>query len=119
MGNRYDVQNYYAASSILIHSSPAEGLPTVILEAMHFGIPVVATNSLPGVPEILEGTQDGLVCPVGDAEKMAEYLYDLITQPELYKKYSQRGKKRIKDFEPENIQKELLEFLYRIKDNKS
>ena len=32
-GNRADVGNYYAAASVSVHSSPLEGLPTVLLEA--------------------------------------------------------------------------------------
>ena len=30
-GAHYDVQNYYMAASVYAHSSPAEGLPTVLL----------------------------------------------------------------------------------------
>ena len=36
-GAHYDVQNYYMAASVYAHSSPAEGLPTVLLEAMYYG----------------------------------------------------------------------------------
>ena len=53
-GVRYDVQNYYATAKLFIHSSKLEGLPTVLLEAMKYGLPIVATNSKPGVPEILK-----------------------------------------------------------------
>lgn len=115
MGSRMDVQNYYAAAKILVHSSPAEGLPTVLLEAMHFGLPIVATNSLPGVPEILENDKDGLVCSVGDKDKMAEYIYALLTNSELYKKYSDRGKSRINAFRPETVQRQLEDFFFNIK----
>lgn len=116
MGNRLDVQNYYAAAKILVHSSPAEGLPTVLLEAMHFGLPIVATNSLPGVPEILEENKDGLVCPIGDQDKMAEYIYLLLSDPELYQKYSDRGKKRITAFKPKTVQRQLEKFFSDIKE---
>lgn len=115
MGNRMDVQNYYAAAKLLVHSSPAEGLPTVLLEAMYFGLPIVATNSLPGVPEILENDKDGLVCPVGDQDKMAEYIYLLLSDSELYKVYSDRGKSRITAFRPETVQGQLEDFFSDIK----
>ena len=106
-GNQMDVQNYYAASKILVHSSPAEGLPTVLLGAMNFGIPIVATNSLPGVPEILEGTKDGLVCDVGDAKGMADKIRLLLTNQELYEKYSNCGRNRIESFRPEYVRRQL------------
>ena len=39
-GAHYDVQNYYTAATVYAHSSPAEGLPTVLLEAMYYGLPI-------------------------------------------------------------------------------
>lgn len=115
IGSRLDVQNYYSAAKILVHSSPAEGLPTVLIEAMHFGLPIVATDSFPGVPEVLENGKDGLVCQIGDKEKMAEYIYTLLSDSELYKKYSDRGKSRINAFRPETVQRQLEDFFFNIK----
>ncbi len=161
VGSQYDVQNYYSAASVLVHSSPAEGLPTVLLEAMSFGVPIIATNSLPGVPEILEGEKHGLVCNVGDFEGIAHALYTIITDhdvrekyiqsgslpgvPEILEgekhglvcnvgdfegiahalytiitdhdvreKYIQSGYKRIKDFQPEKIQRQLEDYIERL-----
>ena len=116
-GNQIDVQNYYAAAKILVHSSPAEGLPTVLLEAMNFGVPIVATNSLPGVPEILEGEKDGMVCDVKDATGMAEKIYTLLTDEIIYKKYSELGKSRIKSFRPDYVRKQLEEYFEEIRQN--
>ena len=79
IGSRQDVQNFYSAAKLFIHSSPAEGLPTVLLEAMSFGLPIVATNSLPGVEEILHQNKYGLICPVGKEDDMAESIYKIIT----------------------------------------
>lgn len=36
---------YYAAMDVLVHTSQSEGLSSVILEALHFNRPVVATDS--------------------------------------------------------------------------
>ena len=114
VGSQYDVQNYYSAASVLVHSSPAEGLPTVLLEAMSFGVPIIATNSLPGVPEILEGEKHGLVCNVGDFEGIAHALYTIITDHDVREKYIQSGYKRIKDFQPEKIQRQLEDYIERL-----
>lgn len=110
-GSRYDVQNYYAAARILVHSSPAEGLPTVLLEAMSFGVPIVATNSLPGVAEILEGSKDGMVCEVGDENVMAEHIHKLLNDEELRENYIKLGERRIQDFKPDCIAGQLEEYL--------
>ena len=47
-GSRSDVQNYYAAAHIYVHAAPMEGLPTVFLEAMSFGLPIASTDAIPG-----------------------------------------------------------------------
>ena len=107
IGSRDDVQNFYSASKLFIHSSPAEGFGLVLVEALSFGIPVVATRSMPGVEEILCNNEYGLVCPVGDAKKMAECIYKIITDKELYNHYKCQGYVRAKDFAPESITNQL------------
>lgn len=109
MGSRNDVQNFYSAAKLFIHSSPAEGLPTVLLEAMSFGLPIVSTNSLPGVQEILHQNEYGLVCEIGKEENMAESIYRLIIDEQLYKHYVKQGYKRVKDFQPHIIAEQLQE----------
>jgi glycosyltransferase involved in cell wall biosynthesis len=44
IGERRDVEKFYAAFDVLMLSSTMEGLPLVILEAMVTGTPVVASN---------------------------------------------------------------------------
>jgi glycosyltransferase involved in cell wall biosynthesis len=107
VGTKSDVQNYYKAAKLFIHSSPAEGLPTVLLEAMSLGIPIVATDSRPGVREILGESEFGLICPIKDAEIMAGKIYDLITNNDLCQSLVQKGYKRIEDFSPDLIATQL------------
>lgn len=111
IGTKSDVQNYYKAANIFVHSSPIEGLPTVILEAMFFGVPVVATDSPPGVREILGDSEYGLLCRVRDPEDMARQIYRILTDEKLYNYYIQKGYERIKDFQPEVISKQLEQLL--------
>jgi len=51
----------------------AEGLPTVIMEAMALGIPVVASNHA-GIPEIISHGVTGLLVPENDAPALAEAI---------------------------------------------
>lgn len=109
-GTRSDVQNYYCAASVYVHSSPAEGLPTVLLEAMEFELPIAATNSMPGVGEILQG-KCGLVTPVGDAQALAESIARLYQDAELRDRLVTAGKKRIRDFSPDTISDTVEKYL--------
>ena len=63
---------YMRRAELLALSSRSEGLPTVILEALACGTPVVSTDALGGSREILEGWGD--LPPVGDAPALARAL---------------------------------------------
>lgn len=90
---------YYAAASVVIHASVAgEGLPTAMLEAMSLGKPVVATDSKTGPREILGNNEYGLLCKIQDANEMAAHVFELLTDKEMYQRYSTQAYERVKDF---------------------
>lgn len=106
-GTQQDVQNYYYAAYMLVHSSVAgEGLPTVILEAMSCGIPVLSTDSQVGPKEIIGQNEYGLLCEVKDHVDMAAKIKILYEDEVAYQNYSKKGRRRVEDFLPEKaIQK--------------
>jgi glycosyltransferase involved in cell wall biosynthesis len=55
-------------------SSRWEGLPSVLIEALYCGVPIVATDCLSGPREILDGGEHGLLVPVGDVDALARGL---------------------------------------------
>lgn len=111
-GNQFEVQNYYSAACMLIHASVAgEGLPTVMLEAMSYDLPQVVTDSKVGPREILGNNEYGLLCRVKDAEDMAAQIHRLLTEPELYQHYITQGRRRVNDFSPQTIRRELAAIL--------
>lgn len=114
LGSRNDVEDFYRAAGLFVHSSPAEGLPTVLLESMKYGTPIVATRSMPGVEEILQGDTYGLQCPVGKEEAMAEKIRELLLDDKKRQWYREKGRERVKTFSYEAItarMKEILEHL--------
>lgn len=107
VGNQFDMQSYYQAAELLVHSSAYEGLPTVLLEAMALGIPVVTTDSKSGAGEIIQDNRYGLLSEVGNAKDMAKKVYRILTEQGLYEYYIDKGYERIKDFAPERIKTKL------------
>lgn len=71
---------YMASSAAFVLSSAHEGLPTVLVEALTCGCPVVATDCPSGPHEILRGGELGPLVPVGDAEGMAEAIVSALDQ---------------------------------------
>lgn len=111
VGARYDVENFYTTAGVFIHSSKAEGLPTVLLEAMVYEVPIVATDSPPGVTEILGNDNYGVRCAIGNPKDMADKVNKLLVDYNLRKNYIEQGKKRIADFDFNVIKNELGDIL--------
>ena len=62
---------YYRKADLHVLSSVGEGLPTVIVEALEQGTPVVSTDCPSGPREILEDGRYGLLVPVNDPNALA------------------------------------------------
>jgi glycosyltransferase involved in cell wall biosynthesis len=60
----------------------SEGLPTVIMEAMALGVPVIATNHA-GIPEIVSNGVTGLLTPENDPAALAEAILTIKRDPEM------------------------------------
>lgn len=65
------LRTLYQASDCLIHAALAETFPTVILEAMGCGIPVVAT-AIGGIPEQVTEGETGYLVPLRDPVALAQ-----------------------------------------------
>jgi hypothetical protein len=73
-GRRDDVGAFLRAADGYALTSREDPFPSVALEAMAAGLPVVAFGRSGGIPDMLEDTGAGAVVPYGDVTAMAEAL---------------------------------------------
>ncbi|MEW6657934.1 MAG: glycosyltransferase family 4 protein [Thermodesulfobacteriota bacterium] len=87
--------------SIVLHSGNRDGLPTVILEALLHGVPVVATD-VAGIGEVVEPGGTGLLVPPKDPQALAAAIRQLLRNRDAALEMAARGRARVvQDFEAE------------------
>ncbi|MEO1202472.1 MAG: glycosyltransferase, partial [Pseudomonadota bacterium] len=59
-------------AAVLASSSLSEGCPNAVMQALACGTPVVSTESIGGVAEVLQQGRWGRLVPVGDSEALAD-----------------------------------------------
>lgn len=107
-----EVARYYKGASLYIMSSRFEGLPLVLIEAKQMGLPCVSFNCPNGPDEVIRDNTDGRIVPMGEEEKMAQTILELMNDRNRIKKY---GKEAVNDvmtrFSKEAIIKKWTEFI--------
>ena len=83
-----------AAADIVVLPSAYEGLPNVVLEAMRFRKPVVATAA-PGTTEVVVSNETGLLVPVGNVMLLARAIRDLVRDPALARRFGEAGRAHV------------------------
>lgn len=97
---------------VMLLPSLSEGLPISVIEAMHMGIPTIASR-VGGVPELIEHGRTGYLTTVGDIDGYAIGLQTLLYDRDLCARLGARARQRARsDFTVErNIAEHIA--LYR------
>lgn len=89
----------FAAPCVVAEDGDRDGLPTVLLEAMALGTPVVSTDVV-GIPEVVRDGTTGLLVPERSPEALADALGRILGSPALQLELSRGARTLIeRDFD--------------------
>lgn len=86
----------FSGANAFILPSYAEGLPYSVLEAMSYGLPVIATD-VGSLSKLVKDEETGLVVEVRDSISLGSAIYRLLNNTTLYGELSDNAIKLIRD----------------------
>jgi glycosyltransferase involved in cell wall biosynthesis len=95
-GERTDVLGLLPAFDVFALPSRYEGLPTVVVEAMICGVPVIA-SAVNAVPDLVVPGETGLLVPPCRPAQLAAAIRYLLESPELAARMAEAARDRLGD----------------------
>jgi glycosyltransferase involved in cell wall biosynthesis len=90
---RLAAANVFVLPSVIDREGGMDNLPTVIMEAMATGLPVVSTN-IGGIPEMVIENETGFLVQPSDAAAMADAIQNVINDPSSAARLGHSGYER-------------------------
>jgi glycosyltransferase involved in cell wall biosynthesis len=96
---QHEIAKHLAAGTVFVLPStidPGGGmdnLPTVIMEAMATGLPVIST-AIGGIPEMIVENETGILVPAGDAAALARAIEKVIVDLSFARRLGEQGRRR-------------------------
>ena len=104
----YDRAALFVLPCVITADGDRDGIPTVLLEAMLSGVPVVSTP-VSGVPELIESDSSGVLVTPNNARILAHTLAKLIGDPCLRDRLARSARTRVEsEFSIERSSSQLL-----------
>ncbi len=101
------VGDYLAAFDAFVFPSLREGLGSILLDAMEFGLPIVAARA-GGIPDIVHDGENGLLVAPGSAVELGRALGRLAEDRALRERLGARGAELAVQYTPDAMAKRYL-----------
>ncbi len=114
LGARDDARALIASCDLFVLASLREGLPLVLLEALHAGRPIVATR-LQGIDAVLSDALEGTVVESGSVEALASGIEKVLSDRDSARAMARRGREKAKrEFSMERVASDYAELYSRL-----
>ena len=97
-----NVGDYLGWFDVFAFPSQTEGLGSILLDAMHFDVPVIATR-VGGVPEIVQDGKNGLLVDAGDEVRLRQAIIELYEDASLRSRLADEGRRFVEDYTPKRM----------------
>lgn len=98
----------FANSDAYLLPSYYEGFPHTILEAMAFGLPVIASD-IGGVRDAIVDGQNGFIVPRYDDQELSLRMRDLAGNPELCRTMRERNRNDVRQYDSSVVHRNLVD----------
>ena len=104
--NHQELRELYNRSRFLLCHSRSEGFPTVTLESLYSGTPVIVSD-IPQYLEQIEEGKNGWSSPLGDSEALMNLILKLYSMKDEYEQHSKYASTSLKEFSLKNVARKL------------
>jgi glycosyltransferase involved in cell wall biosynthesis len=98
LGWRTDMAKLYQASDIFLLPAEGEGLPGVVMEAMSYGVPCIASN-IPCIPDLIDDGKSGFLCEKDDVDMFTKRVKELLHDRQKRERFGREARRRIALFD--------------------
>lgn len=92
----YATTNVFVLPAVFDTRQDTEGLGVVLLEAMNYSVPVIASD-IGGITDIVQHDRTGILVPPGDEPALANALSRVLTDAALSRTLGEAGRQRLHD----------------------
>ena len=114
MGKQEEIYLVLSAADVFLLPSGLESFGLAALEAMSCGVPCI-TSDAGGLPEVNRHGVCGYIAPLGDTDKMSEYVIKILEDPNLKKELSRNARNHaFKNFHDDIIIPKYLDLYQKV-----
>lgn len=94
LAKEYEQADVFVLPAIIDSRGDTEGLGVVLIEALSFLKPVIASN-VGGIPDVIRHEQTGLLVPEKSPEALAEAILKFLDNPEYARRIAEEGRRDV------------------------
>lgn len=113
IGKHPNIYQFLSQIDLFVLPSLWEGLPTVLLEALVAGVPIIATN-IPGTDELIKDGINGLLVPSKNSVELANKIIMAMNSPILCRQLVEAGFYIVEQFSMNKITDEYIALFYKL-----